>query len=131
MSVVPDSHRDIVEQGGLGYVATIGPGGEPHNNPVWVVWDGEHLMFSLHKTRQKYRNLRRDPRIAVAMADRENPRRYLEVRGSVVAIDDDIDRSFIDGIARRFIGTPRYEYDAPNTERVIVKVRPDHTSHMG
>ncbi len=76
MGAIPDSHRDILEHGGLGFVATIGPKGEPQNNPVWVVWDGEHLKFSLHKRRQKYRNLRRDPRIAIAMADPDNRRRY-------------------------------------------------------
>lgn len=88
-------------------------------------------MFSLHKKRQKYWNLRREPRIAIAMADPANPRRYLEVRGTVAAIEDDVDRSFIDDIARRFVGTPRYEYDAPGAERVVVKVRPEHTSRMG
>ncbi len=131
MSVIPGSHQDIIEPGGLGYVATIGPAGEPQNNPVWIIWDGEFLLFSLHKTRQKYRNLQREPRIAIAMADPDNPRRYLEIRGTVVAIDDDLDRSFIDGIARRFIGMDRYAYDTPDTERVIVKVRPEHTSRMG
>lgn len=131
MPVIPESHLDIIEQGGLGFVATIGPTGEPQNNPVWVVWDGEQIMFSLHKKRQKYWNLRREPRIAIAMADPANPRRYLEVRGTVAAIEDDVDRSFIDDIARRFVGTPRYEYDAPGAERVVVKVRPEHTSRMG
>ena len=131
MSVIPESHLDIIEPGGLGFVATIGPDGGPHNNPVWGVWDGESLMFSLHKERQKYRNLVREPRIAIAMGDPGNRRRYLEVRGTVTAIDDDLDRSFIDDIARRFIGTERYEYDQPGTERVVVKVRPEHTSRMG
>ncbi len=131
MSVIPDSHRDIIEAGGLGFVATIGPRGEPQNNPVWVVWDGEHLSFSLTPSRQKLHNLRRDPRIAIALVDAGNLRRHLEVPGTVVAVDDDADRSFIDDIARRFIGTPRYEYDPPGTERVIVRVRPEHTSKMG
>lgn len=131
MPVIPESHVDIIEAGGLGFVATIGPGGEPQNNPVWVLWDGESLLFSLHKKRQKYRNLVREPRIAIAMGDPENRRRYLEVRGTVTAIEGDLDRSFIDGIARRFIGTGRYEYDEPGAERVIVKVRPEHTSKMG
>ena len=131
MSVIPESHRDIVEAGGLGYVATIGPNGEPQNNPVWVIWDGEHLRFSLHKGRQKYRNLQREPRIAIGMTDPDKPRRYLEIRGLVVSIDEDVDRAFIDGIAQRFIGTSRYENDPPGTERIIVTVRPEHTSKMG
>ena len=108
MSVIPESHRDIVEAGGLGFVATIGPRGEPQNNPVWVMWDGERLQFSLHKRRQKYRNLVRDSRIAIALTSKENQRRYLEVRGTVVAIDDDEDNVFLDTIARTFIGLDRY-----------------------
>ena len=131
MSVIPESHVDIAEKGGLGFVATIGPRGEPHNNPVWVLWDGEFLRFSLTKTRQKYRNLLRDPHVSIALVDMDNSRRYLEVRGEVARIDDDIDNAFVDSIAQRFIGTDRYEFDPPGAERVVVVVRPRHTSKMG
>jgi len=131
MSVIPESHRDIIGSGGLGFVATIGPHGEPQNNPVWIVPDGEHLLFSLHKSRQKYRNLQRDPRISIAMTDMDNRRRYLEIRGTVLSIDEDADNAFIDSIAQRFVGTQRYEFDRPGTERVVVRVLPQHTSQMG
>ena len=101
------------------------------NNPVWVLWDGEFLLFSLTTTRQKHRNLLREPRISVALTDDENPRRYLEVRGEVERIEEDIDNAFVDGIAQRFIGIERYTFDPPGAERVVVYVRPLHTSKMG
>lgn len=131
MSVIPESHQDIVDEGGLGFVATIGPNGEPHNNPVWVVWDGARLRFSLHKKRQKYRNLLRNQDISIALTDSANQRRYLEVRGVVESIEDDPDNVFLDGIAQRFIGLDRYPHDTPGTERVVVNVTPVHTSKMG
>ena len=39
-------------------------------------WDGEHVRFSQTKARQKYRNLHRDPRIALSIVDPAAPSRW-------------------------------------------------------
>ena len=54
-SIIPDSHKDILESTALAHVATLGPSGEPQSNPVWFDWNGGHLKFSQTKMRQKYR----------------------------------------------------------------------------
>lgn len=73
MGVIPASHRDILEGKGFAHVATLGPDGAPQSNPVGFEWDGDTLRFSQTKTRQKYRNLQRNPRIAVSILDSETP----------------------------------------------------------
>ena len=95
------SHQDLLGSTALAHVATIGPHGEPQNNPVWFDWDGEHVKFSQTKARQKYRNLNRDPRIALSIVDPEDPYRYLEIRGVVERIDEDPDRAFINAMAKK------------------------------
>jgi PPOX class probable F420-dependent enzyme len=90
---IPESHRDILEKKGYAHVATLGPHGEPESNPVWYGWDGEALKFSNTKGRQKYRNLRRNPHIAVSITDPDNPYRYLEIRGIAEIEDDQTSRS--------------------------------------
>ncbi len=130
-SVIPESYEDLLESTALVHVATIGPDGEPQNNPVWFGWDGEHLKFSQTKTRQKYRNLKRDPRIAFSIVDPENPYRYLEIRGEVVRVDEDPHLYFINSMAKKYLGLDKYPNHKPGDERVVVFVRPDHTTQMG
>ncbi len=129
--MIPDSHRDILEKKGFAHVATIGSDGEPHSSPVWYGWDGQHFLFSQTKTRQKFRNLQRDARVAVSMTDPDNPYRYLEIRGTVDGIDDDEDNAFINSMAKKYMDQDVYPWHQPGDERVVVKVQPAHTSSMG
>ncbi len=80
--VIPATHFDLLEKPLLAHVATIGPHGEPQTNPIWYIWDNDRFWMSIGPTGQKAKNLERDPRIAVSMADPENPIHYLELRGS-------------------------------------------------
>lgn len=125
---VPETHRDILEKNGLAHVATIGPGGEPQSSPVWYGYDGRTLNFSHTKDRQKYRNLLRDPRISVSIADPDNQYRYLEIRGTA-EIEDDPEKGFIDVMWQKYLGKDN-PGSRPGEERVIVRVHPLHV-HAG
>jgi PPOX class probable F420-dependent enzyme len=131
MTVIPENYKDLLDTNALAHVATIGPNGEPQNNPVWFGWDGTHLRFSQTKGRQKYRNMQREPRVALSIVDPANPYRYLEIRGVVERIDDDSSLDFINSMAKKYIGQDRYPWHQPGDERVVIVVRPEHTSQMG
>ncbi len=125
-SMIPNSHKVILESTALAHVATIGPSGEPQSNPVWFDWEGEHVKFSQTKTRQKYRNVKRDPRIALSIVGPEDPCRYLEIRGVVERIDEDPDLAFINSMSKKYRGEGEYKNHRPGDERVIAFVRPEH-----
>ncbi len=129
--MIPSSLKDLLESTALAHVATIGPNGAPQANPVWFGWDGEHVLFSQTKTRQKLRNLQRDPRIALSIVDPANPGRYLEIRGKVVEVREDPDRAFINSMAKKYLGQDVYSWDRPGDERVVIVVAPEHTTQMG
>jgi PPOX class probable F420-dependent enzyme len=129
--IIPEDYADLLNTTALAHVATIGPHGEPQSNPVWFDWDGEHVKFSQTKTRQKYRNIQRDPRVALSLVDPENPYRYLEIRGEVDRIEEDPDLDFINSMAKKYLGMDKYPYHQPGDERVVVFVRPEHTTQMG
>ncbi len=128
---IPEGYRDLLESTALVHVATIGPRGEPHNTPVWFGWDGENITFSQTKTRQKYHNMNRDSRVALSLVDPENPYRYLEVRGEVDRIEEDPENAFINAMAKKYLGQDEYPFHQPGDERVVVHVRPQHTTQMG
>ena len=129
--MIPKTHQDLLESTALAHVATIGPQGEPQTNPVWFGWDGEHLLFSQTTGRQKYFNLQRDPRIALSIVDPKNPFRYLEIRGVVTEIRDDVGNAFINSMAKKYAGRDVYSGHRPGDVRVVVVVQPERTTHMG
>lgn len=129
-SVIPPDRQDILTKRSFAHVATIGPKGEPHSSPVWIDWDGEVIKFSQTTTRQKYRNLQRDPRIAISVHDPDQPYRYVEIRGTVVRVEDDQGNAFINKMAKKYIDEDEYPWAQPGEHRIVVHVAPEHTTQM-
>jgi PPOX class probable F420-dependent enzyme len=130
-TVIPADMEDLLASTALAHVATIGPGGEPQSSPVWFDWDGRYLRFSQLAQRQKVRNLRRDPRVAVSIVDPANPYRYLEMRG-VARIEPDPDLAFVDKVTFKYLREGRDPArNPPGEERVVVVVEPGHITRMG
>jgi PPOX class probable F420-dependent enzyme len=62
------------------------------------------LRFAHTTKRQKYRNVQRNPRVAMSISDPDNPYRYLEVRGDVERIEPDSAASFFLRLSARYSG---------------------------
>ncbi len=43
-SEIPENYQDLLESTALAHVATIGPDGEPQNDPVWFGWGDERVV---------------------------------------------------------------------------------------
>lgn len=127
--IIPETHRDLLQHANIAHLATARPDGALQSNPVWFEWDGEHIKISQTKARQKMRNVKKDPHVALSVVDPENPYRYLEVRGRVERVEDDTDREFIDDLSQRYMGKP-YPYHQPEDQRVVVYIRPEDASSM-
>jgi PPOX class probable F420-dependent enzyme len=128
---IPTSHIDLLSSTALAHVATIGPDGAPQNNPVWFGWDGTHVLFSQTTGRQKYRNVREHPAVALSIVDNDNAYRYLEIRGTVTEIVDDEGNAFINSMAKKYIDQDVYPWHQPEDHRVVLKVLPGKTTQMG
>lgn len=126
MSIIPESHLDLLHSTALAYLATIGPKGEPQVSAVWFIWDGTHLLFALNKKRQKYRNLLREPHAAIAIADPANSYRALEIRGTVARIDEDRNYRFINEASQKYLHRDATsEETGSEEERVVIAIEPE------
>ena len=129
--VIPANFRDLLDKRAFASLATLMPDGSPQVTPVWIDIEGDLLVINSAKGRQKDRNLRRDPRVAVAMMDPENPYRYLEIRGRVVEITEKGAADHINKMAKKYLGADKYPWAKPGEIRILYKVQPEHTTTMG
>ncbi|GAB07259.1 TIGR03618 family F420-dependent PPOX class oxidoreductase [Gordonia amarae] len=129
MTTIPDSHTDLLTRPLYAHLATIRPDGSPQANPMWFSWDGQHLLFTTSTTRQKYRNVSGDPRVAISVNDPDQPYRYLEVRGVVERIEPDPTGSEFAALADRY-GLPLDGPPGDVGHRVVLVVTPTATSHQ-
>ena len=127
MADIPQEFADLLRTTTIAHIATIGLKGEPQITPVWFDWDGNIIRFSQTKARQKFRNLQRDPRIALSIVDPNNPYRYLEIRGKVVRIEEDPDLRFLNAMTKRYLGRDTYPWHQPGDEHFILVIQPEHT----
>lgn len=124
---IPASHTDFLDKKGFAHISSLGPGGEPQTHPVWYDAAGGQVLVSTGTDRQKYRNIRRDPRVSVTILDPDDPYRFLEVRGRVVEIEPDPEKAFLDRLARKYLGQDSYPYEERRSaERVVLHIQADH-----
>ena len=120
---LPESYRDLLERPLFAHLATVRPDGSPQSSVMWFDWDGQVLRITHTKSRQKFANIEKDPRVALSIADPDDQYRYLEVRGRVETVeDDDETASFYKSLQHRY-GMDYEIADAP--ERVIMIIRPE------
>jgi PPOX class probable F420-dependent enzyme len=123
---IPEKFRDLFTKPAFAHLATLMPDGQPQVSPVWVDFDGRHVLFNSARGRQKDRNLRRDPRVSLSIMDPENPYRYLEVRGRVAEITEQGADAHIDRLAKKYLNLDTYPYRQPGEVRVIFRIAPEH-----
>jgi PPOX class probable F420-dependent enzyme len=128
---IPDKYRDLFTKRAFASLGTLMPDGSPQVTPVWCDSDGEHVIVNSAKGRQKDKNIRRDPRVALAVIDPDNPYRYLEIRGRVVEIVEHGADAHIDKMAKKYLGADKYPYRQPGEVRVMYKIQPERVSTMG
>jgi PPOX class probable F420-dependent enzyme len=119
-------HPKVVElASGKNFAAltTLLPGGHPQTQVMWVDADDDHLLINTEVHRQKFKNVERDPRVTLTIWDREDPYRFVEVRGDVVGKSKGPEaREHIDKLSHKYRGRP---YSTKiRSERVVLRIAP-------
>ena len=128
---IPENYLDLFGKPVFGMLTTLMPDGSPQTQPVWVDLDSGRVIVNSALGRQKDKNLRRDPRVAITLMDPDNPYRYIEVRGKVAEITQDGASQHIDKMAKKYLGKDKYPWAQPGEQRVLYKIEPVEIHTMG
>ncbi len=127
---IPASHSDLLVGPYHAILTTVMPDGSPQSSVVWVDFDGEYVIISTTRERQKGRNMQANPQVALLVMDPQDQARWLALRGQVVEISEQDAEEKLDDLARRYTGKAHYYGDIFPVEqqekesRVTVKIQP-------
>jgi PPOX class probable F420-dependent enzyme len=131
MAAIPDKFLDLFQKKAFANLATLMPDGSPQVTPVWVDFDGTHVLVNTARGRQKDKNMKANAKVSLAILDPDNPYRYLEIRGKVDSATEEGADAHIDKMAKKYMGKDTYPYRNPQEKRVIYKILPLRTTQMG
>jgi uncharacterized protein YhbP (UPF0306 family) len=91
---------------------------------MWFVYDHEsnRIRLTHTRTRHNYRFLRKEPRVALAITDPNDPYRYVQVRGEIEREEADPDGVFYHMLQQRYRGYTSEVMD--RADRVIFTIKP-------
>ncbi|MDG5775387.1 PPOX class F420-dependent oxidoreductase [Haloarculaceae archaeon H-GB1-1] len=124
METIPESRLDLFEKPAIATFASSLPDGRPHVAPVWVDYDGAHLLVVTLEGSRKHKNVQHDPRVTVTVIDPDDMYRYVEVRGHVETVSEDDALEFSDEQAKRYWGVEQYPYSREKP-RVLFHIQPE------
>lgn len=128
--ILPADLLALLKEPSLAFIATTMADGSPQLTQVWVDTDGEHVLVNSVTTHVKVRNIERDPRVALTVADPDDPSNYFQVRGRVLETTTDGAVEHIEKLSRTYLGTPYPWYGGRDQVRVMLVIAPDHVSAM-
>jgi PPOX class probable F420-dependent enzyme len=131
MTEIPKAYLDLFSKPAFAHLVTLMPDGSPQVTPVWVDLDGNTVIINTAKGRLKDRNMKRDPRVALAVSDPANPYRYVQVRGRVCDITENGGDAHIDRMAKKYLNQDTYPYRQPGEVRVVYRITPEHVQASG
>ena len=113
-TLLSDDVIRVLDGRNFAHLATIMSDGSPHSAPVWIGREGNRLFIATDPNSVKARNTLRDPRVAISIADMNDPYSEVQIRGQVLERRSDSDFKCIDSISQKYIGKPwPYREEAP------------------
>lgn len=128
---LPEDLQALLRQPSFCFLATSMADGSPHLTQTWVDTDGKHILVNSVQGFQKIKNVERDPRVALNVADAHNPFRYYAIRGRVLDITTEGAAEHIDMLAVRYTGEHYRWYGGRDQTRLVITIRADKISSSG
>ena len=75
----------------IAHLATLRAAGTPHVAPVWFLWEEGKAMVIAEQSAIKVRNIRRNPAVALSVANAARPLAYVVLEGQAEIIEAGIE----------------------------------------
>lgn len=133
MAAIPQKFIDLLsdQKKAFADLATVMPDGSPQVTPVWFDFKDGNIRLNSARGRTKDRNIRANPKVALAIMDPTNPYRHIQIRGRVKRITEEGAAQHIDLLAKKYLGQDKYPWSKPGDVRVLYEVEPLSCSTMG
>src|SRR3972149_11335263 len=127
-----DPHiRELLERKNFAFLSSLMKDGSPHVTPTWTDIENGYILINTAIGRIKQKNISRDPRVALAISDQNNPYDMVTIRGKVIEqISGNAAEEHIDKLAKKYIGKDKYPGRSPGEKRVLLKIKPERIFHM-
>ncbi len=123
--------RKLFEDKNFVFLSSLMKDGSPHVTPTWTDIENGNILINTAIGRIKQKNISRDPRVALAISDQNNPYNMVTIRGKVIEqISGDAAEEHIDKLAKKYIGQDKYPGRSPGEKRVLLKIKPEKIFHM-
>ena len=125
----------LLESDAVATVVTLDPDGTPHVSSAWVGLEGGEIVIGTLDDQRKLRNLRRDPRIALALqssvVNRWGLREYLVINGTARVTEGGA-AELLQRLARTYIGPDAVFPAMPDPPPgYVTRVRVEKVSGIG
>ena len=127
--ISPDVAK-LINDKNFAFVATLMKDDSPQITPVWIDLVDGIILVNTAKGRIKQKNVSRDPRVAIAIVDRNNPYNMVTIQGNVVEQTTEGADKHIDKMAKKYLGVDKYTFAVPGEERILLKIVPSKIFHM-
>jgi len=87
--LIPESHRDLLEEAVNVVLTTIMPDGQPQTTPIWCNMEGEFVLINTMREFRKAKNMHANPMVTLLAYRLKEPLRNIEVRGRVVEMSEE------------------------------------------
>ncbi|MET8426878.1 TIGR03618 family F420-dependent PPOX class oxidoreductase [Nocardia sp. NPDC004860] len=130
LGISPARLREVLDGRVFATVATIQPDGSPQQSVVWVLRDGDDVLFAIGAGSRKERNLRRDPRVGVLLNPPGKPYTYAAIHGKAV-LSAEGGVALRDRLALKYTGMTYLEHNPDaavmygDIPMIVVRVKPE------
>ncbi len=108
---LPAELDEFLQRPNPAVIATLKPDGAPLSVATWYLWEDGRVLVNMDEGRRRLEYMRADPRVSVTVLGQDDWYHEVNLRGRVVALQEDGDLADVDRISRHYTGRPYAQRD--------------------
>ncbi len=128
--MITEQARQLFKDRNFAFLSTLMKDGSPQVSPVWVDIDGDEILVNTAEGRVKQKNVSRDPRVGISVADSSNPYTMVTIQGKVTEQVTEGANNHIDLMSKKYLGVDKYPFAMQGEKRVLLRIKPEKVFYV-